>query len=111
MKTKKILVFITVNLVAIVLITIVIEGKIQQKKWGDRFRSHSFIMSDSVIVDAGVESVYDFYVHHYHEIYSQTAKKHREFKLLNTKVIQSGTEIYCVEGDDDEMVYHNYVVR
>jgi hypothetical protein len=111
MKTKKILLFITANLLAVVLITAVIARKNQQKKFGERFRPHAFIINDSVTIDADVESVYDFYVHHYHEIYSQTAKKHREFKLMNSKTIQAGLEIYCVEGDDNEMVYHNYIVH
>lgn len=111
MKTKKILLFITANLLAVILIVAVIARKNQQKKFCERFRPHAFIMNDSVTINADVESVYEFYFHHYHEVYSQTAKKHREFRLMNSKTIQANTEIYCVEGNDDEMVYYNYVVH
>lgn len=89
------MVFITANLVAVVLIFGVIVRKNQQEKWGERFRPHAFIMSDSVPIDADIETVYDFYIHHYHEIYSQTAEKHREFKLMNSETINTGTEIFC----------------
>jgi hypothetical protein len=111
MKRKRILLFATANLLAIIVIMSLVHHKTMMKRYGDRFRTNAFIMSDSVIINSDSKDVYDFFIHHYDKIYSRTAAKHRQFKLLNSDSIAEGTHIFCAEGEEQEMVYHNYVVR
>lgn len=81
------------------------------KLYAERFKPNSFIMSDSLMIDASSEEVYQYYIHHYHEIYSQTAGKHHEFVLLNSDSIREGTTIYCREGEENQMIHHDYLVE
>lgn len=111
MKARKILLFGTTNLIAIITIALIVGRTKQVNKYGMRFKPNSFIMSDSVKIEDSAENIYQFYIHHYHEIYHKTAAKHHEFKLLNTDSITLGTEIYCREGESNEMLYHNYLVK
>ena len=111
MKTKKLILFIGANLIAVIAILLIVERKNMVSKYGDRFKRNAFIMSDSVIVDSDHKSVYNFYIHHYDEVYSKTADIHHEFVLLNTDSITEGTKIYCREGKEDAMIHHDYIVK
>jgi hypothetical protein len=111
MKTKKVILFSIANLVALFIIWVIAENATQKKKFGSKFKPNSFIMTDTVNCNASASEAYQFYIHHYDEIYHKTAKKHHEFKLLNSDSIAKGTRIYCCEGEETNMVHHQYVVQ
>ena len=111
MKTKKVILFSIANLIALFIIWAIAENASQKKKFGSRFKPNSFIMTDTVNCHASAKEVYQFYIHHYDEIYHKTAEKHHEFKLLNSDSIAEATKIYCREGEETAIIHHQYLVQ
>lgn len=111
MKTKKVILLSIANLTALLMIWAIIENISQKKKFGSKFKPNSFMMTDTVNCTSSARELYRFFIHHYDEIYHHTAEKHHEFKLLNSDSIAVGTKIYCREGEETDMVHHQYVVK
>lgn len=111
MKAKNVILFSIANLIALSIIWAIAENATQKKKFGSKFKPNSFIMSDTINFNASANEVYQFYIHHYDEIYHKTADKHHEFKLLNGDSIVKGTKIYCREGEEDDMIHHQYIIK
>ena len=98
-------------MIALFAIWAVSETVSQKKAFGPKFKTNSFIMSDTVGCNASINDLYHFFIHHYDEIYPKTAKIHKEFTLLNSDSITVGTRILCKEGEEKEMISHQYIVH
>ncbi len=75
-----------------------------------RNRPNSYLIEASVEVGKPIHDVYEFVKYRKPEVYIGLTGMHDKFQILNADGLIEGAEIECVEGDEEDVIHHRYIV-
>ena len=80
-------------------------------KSNPRNRPNSYFSELSVEINKPIEYVYNFIKYEIPNIYTETSSMHEQFNIINADGLTEGAEVECIEGDNEDVVHHRYIVK
>ena len=112
MKTKWFYgIVISLSCIIVLLLVMKISATWNHDPTNPRSRPNAYLMTDSVLVNQPVETVFDFITYHFKEHWLGIAEAHKKIRITNAKGLTRGAVILCEEYENGEGVSHRYVVK
>jgi hypothetical protein len=107
--------YLALAVLAVVSLSIVAMKMVSMRTYdpeNPKSKPNSYLLSESLLVDLAVDTVFDFLTYSYDQnVYQQIAQGHQVFEYLTTKAMTPGSVILCKEFAEDEGTVHRYVVK
>lgn len=111
MGKKKRLILIGLALCVLTALFLVMRSSSFYDRSNPRNRPNSYLTQVSVEINKPVHDVYLFVKYRKPEVYSQLSDMHNQFKIINAEGLTEGAIVECIEGDEEDIVHHRYIVR